>query len=114
MINWAQLKQLEEDLGPGDTADVISLFLTEVEEAIQELYAIPPDDGPKIAATLHFLKGCASNLGFEAFADNCARGEKQAENGQVADVSVAVVDQIYRGSKLLLLKEFTANLSAEC
>jgi hypothetical protein len=37
MINWSQIKQLEEDVGAEDLAEVVMLFLSEVDEAISEL-----------------------------------------------------------------------------
>ncbi|WP_069298564.1 Hpt domain-containing protein [Neptunicoccus sediminis] len=113
MINWAQVRQLEQDVGPEDIGAVIALFLAEVEEAIKDLQAMPPDDTEKIGAMLHFLKGCASNVGFEAFAENCAQGELKAQNGQISDVSTAAVAKIYEGSKQLFLAEFSAHSTAQ-
>lgn len=113
MINWAQVRQLEQDVGPEDLGAVIAVFLAEVEEAIKDLHAIPLDDTAQIAAMLHFLKGCASNVGFEAFAEICAKGEVKAENGQVSDVTTAGVVRIYEGSKKLFLEDFSAHSAVQ-
>ena len=75
MIDWAQVKELQGDMG--DSFDeIVEVFLLEVAEGIARL-----DTGSgtgSMAADLHFLRGAALNLGFVDFARLCAQGEEQA------------------------------------
>ena len=99
MIDWAQIKQLEEDIGEEDFGDVVSLFLAEVDEAVAQLGKNPPDTSDKLAPALHFLKGSAYNLGFKAFGDYCSEGEKLSLEGKGEDVEIAKVITLYTDSK---------------
>ncbi|MEM6618625.1 MAG: Hpt domain-containing protein [Pseudomonadota bacterium] len=112
MIDWAQIKQLEEDVGAEDLGEVIALFLSEVDEAVDEMIASPPADGPSMASALHFLKGSAYNLGFRAFGDYCAEGEKSAGEGDISGVSVEKVQALYGASKTKFYEEFADNSNA--
>ena len=82
MIDWAQARQLQEDVGKEEMAEVVELFLSEVDEAMETLQngydTIPAEDR---AAAFHFLKGCASNLGFKTFGDQCSLGEEVTKGG---------------------------------
>ncbi|PLS22871.1 Hpt domain-containing protein [Neptunicoccus cionae] len=111
MIDWAQVRQLREDIGLEELSGVVAVFLAEAEEAIEELKSQPPDAGDQMAATLHFLKGSASSMGFVAFAETCAQGESKAEKGQVFDVSVGDVVRLYQSSKAIFLKGFPARFA---
>lgn len=111
MIDWAQVRQLEEDIGRDELSGVVTLFLAEAEEAMAELKSLPPDAGARMAATLHFLKGSAFSMGFVAFAETCARGETKAEKGQVFEVPVGDVVRLYQDSKALFLQGFPAGFA---
>lgn len=110
MIDWAQVKQLEVDVGAEDLADVVTLFLSEVDEAVEALQSLPKDSAPEVAAALHFLKGSAFNLGFQQFGEYCATGETQAYGGDTESVSFQEVKRLYSASKSL----FLADLSNHC
>ncbi len=105
MIDWAQIKQLEDDIGTEDFGDVVVLFLEEVDEAVNQLAENPPTDAAQMAPALHFLKGSAYNLGFSAFAEYCSQGEALAENGQAGDVDLAKVIDLYGESKRIFMSE---------
>ena len=111
MINWAQIKQLEEDIGEEDFGDVVSLFLEEVDEAVAQLSKNPPGTSDKLASTLHFLKGSAYNLGFMVFGDCCSEGEKLLLEGKGEDVKIAKVVALYADSKDAFLRQATAHCS---
>jgi HPt (histidine-containing phosphotransfer) domain-containing protein len=105
MIDWSQIKQLEDDIGAEDFGEVIVIFLEEVEETIDKLRsgdAFPVDE---IESTMHFLKGSALNLGFQDFADLCSDGESKAKNGAGTEVALSQVVSLYDASKV----EFLAN-----
>ena len=66
MIDWQQVRQLRDDVGKEEMVEVVVLFLSEVDEAIENLqaeYAVMTTQDR--SAAFHFLKGCAANLGFK-------------------------------------------------
>ena len=113
MINWAQIKQLEEDVGSEDLSEVVTLFLSEVDEAVSELDAVSGGTPQDIAAALHFLKGSAFNLGFQEFGDYCAEGESQAHGGEISQISFEKVQQLYDSSKTIFLSEISQHCAVE-
>lgn len=112
MIDWSQVQQLEEDMGAEELGEVIGLFLAEVEEALAALASDPPADAAEMAARLHFLKGCALNLGFEAFAARCAEGEAAAKAGTHWPVPTSELQALYAESKALFLRDLEAHSRA--
>lgn len=108
MIDWKQVKQLEEDIGAEDFQDVAEMFLDEVDEAVDSLRCNPDLNANALASALHFLKGSAANLGFQDFGECCSQGEKNAEKGQVELVDLGHLVSLYDQSK----KAFLENASA--
>ncbi|KAB7614675.1 Hpt domain-containing protein [Amylibacter sp. SFDW26] len=100
MIDWAQVRQLQEDVGADEMDEVVELFLDEVDEVMENLAtgyeAMAPNDR---SAAFHLLKGCASNLGFKTFADQCSQGEDVTKAGNEPDFKVADLVQVYASSK---------------
>ncbi|MDU8910888.1 Hpt domain-containing protein [Aestuariicoccus sp. MJ-SS9] len=98
MIDWDRALELREEMGEDGFDEVIELFLTEVEEALDRL----GDDAGNPAAmesALHFLKGAALNLGFKGFAALCAKGESEASAGDVSAIETDGVRALYHASK---------------
>ena len=106
MIDWQQVRQLQEDVGKEEMPEVIELFLCEVDEAMAELdqnqSALTVDES---AAAFHFLKGCASNLGFKDFGDMCSNGEQIAKSGLGPNFKISELMLVYLESK----KQFSQN-----
>ncbi len=99
MIDWARVKELRDEIGAEDFAEVVALFLEEADEVIAR---ISPVLGAKaLESDLHFLKGAALNLGFADFAALCQDGERVAAAGD-ATVDLAPVSACYQGSKSAL------------
>lgn len=74
MIDWDRVQALRDEVGVDDFAEVVNLFLEEVDEAMTRLSAgLAPT---ALSAALHFLKGSALNLGFAEFARLCQEGER--------------------------------------
>jgi HPt (histidine-containing phosphotransfer) domain-containing protein len=111
MINWDQVKQLEEDIGAEDFGDVVVMFIDEVDQAVDNLRPSPTLEGEAMSSAMHFLKGSAANLGFEAFSAYCSSGEKLAESGASGDVDLARVVHLYDESKQLFLSEVSNHTS---
>ena len=109
MIDWTQIKQLKEDVGLEDLAEVIEVFIEEVDEAVDVLRDVTQLDAATMETSLHFLKGSALNLGFADFATLCAQGEAKAKENAPNAFDLTKVAPAYDASK----KQFLAELSAE-
>lgn len=72
MIDWNRAAVLRAEIGADDFDEVAALFLQECDDTIAALCAAG-HAGPE---SLHFLKGAALNLGFDALARLCAEGEE--------------------------------------
>ncbi|MEP2531631.1 Hpt domain-containing protein [Shimia sp.] len=106
MINWDRVKELQEEIGAEDFGEVVELFLDEVEEVIVRLKTKP--DLAMLEADLHFLKGSALNLGFQAFSLLCQAGEVAAASGKAETVDLTKILQSFGDSKT----EFQDKLAA--
>ena len=110
MIDWAKVNELREEIGDEDFAEVVELFLEEVEEVINRLREGLPD--PQLESCLHFLKGSALNLGFEEFSVLCADGEQAAARGNYGAVDLTSVITCYDESKERFLSELPGRIAA--
>lgn len=104
MIAWARVAELREEVGEEDFAEVVDLFLEEVEGVLMRL------QGEPVVATLesdlHFVKGSALTLGFQKLSDVCHQGERHAHAAQYDAVDIQAVLETYAASKA----EFTARI----
>ncbi len=103
MIDWERVADLRAEVGEDDFAEVVELFLEEVEEVIARLRVAP--DIARYEEDLHFLKGSALNLGFQSFSGLCQIGEKQAAQGQAHLIEIGQVIEAYGQSKLVFLQD---------
>ena len=110
MIDWEKVTELRSEIGEEDFAEVVELFLEEVDEAMGTLRAGLPQE--KWECCLHFLKGSALNLGFEAFSTLCAQGEAAAANGLLDEIDMNRVIASYDHSKATFLAELSDRLAA--
>ncbi len=95
MIDWVRVIELRNEIGADGFAEVIELFLEEVESVIGTLGQAPatlPED-------LHFLKGSALNLGFRAFGDICRQTERRCTEGTATQADIAATQACYIASK---------------
>jgi len=106
MINWDRVTELRDEIGPEDFAEVVEIFLEEVEQVTSRLETAPSMES--LGADLHFLKGGALNLGFNAFSTLCQAGETSCAEGAPESVDIARILQAYAESKA----EFQAQLNA--
>jgi len=97
MIDWGRVRELRDEIGAEDFAEVVQLFLEETDEVVIKLGAgISSQD---IESALHFLKGSALNLGFQDLANLCQTGEKAAAQGHHDTIDLNQVVDIYETSK---------------
>ncbi len=104
MIDWERVADLRAEVGEDEFAEVVELFLEEVEGVIDRLRATP--QAALYEQDLHFLKGSALNLGFREFSSLCQTGEKLAASGLAAKVDLGGVLVAYEASK----QDFLLNL----
>jgi HPt (histidine-containing phosphotransfer) domain-containing protein len=97
MIDWHRVRELKDEIGEDDFAEVAELFVAEVEDVIDRLrvHAEPA----QLEADLHFLKSSALNLGFSRLAELCQAGERQAASGEAGSIALAPIFDCYEASK---------------
>lgn len=105
MIDWKRVNELRDEIGVEDFAEVVDLFLEEVEQITEKLRKAPDFD--TLGEDLHFLKGSALNLGFRNFSILCQAGETASGEGAAKTVDVGEILTSYDLSKI----EFQAKLA---
>lgn len=97
MIDWDRIENLLAEVGPEDFREVVALFLEEVEEAITRLGET--SDPARLEQEMHFLKGCALNLGFSRLGALCGRGETDAATGEAGKVYIPAIIACFQTSR---------------
>lgn len=110
MIDWSRVRELRDEVGAEEFDEVVELFLEEVDEVVARLRADP--DPTKYEEELHFLKGSALNLGFEALGKLCQSGESAAAAGQQDTVILEPILSCYDRSRASFLAELSNGLAA--
>lgn len=112
MIDWDRVVELRAEVGEEAFAEVVEIFLEEVQEVVERLAAAvsAPVDAATLAADLHFLKGSALNLGFAHLAARCAVGEASAAAGDAAAVDLSALLACYEASRQAFLRDLPARL----
>ena len=111
MIDWDRVAQLRDEIGAEDFDEVVELFLTEVDAAIDQMADLPAVAKPW-EEQLHFLKGAALNLGFRAMSTLCQQGEHAAAAGAVAPVSQAQMRATFDESRDAFLRDLPVRFAA--
>lgn len=96
MIDWDRVKELRTEIGADDFSEVAAMFLEEADEVVARLS--PGLTAKAMEADLHFLKGAALNLGFDALSALCQDGERRAAGGDTS-VDLTAVCSAYFASK---------------
>ncbi|MCG7520432.1 Hpt domain-containing protein [Ruegeria sp. Ofav3-42] len=96
MINWSRVQQLRDEVGASEFDEVVQIFLDEVHEALSRLQH--DTAGTRYEQNLHFLKGSALSLGFEALAKLCQDGERQSAQGQSQAVDLLNIVSVFESS----------------
>ncbi|MCM2561956.1 Hpt domain-containing protein [Lutimaribacter sp. EGI FJ00015] len=101
MIDWTRVNCLRDEVGADCFCEIVDLFLEEVDEGIDRLRngVAPNALGPE----LHFLKGCALNLGFSEFSQLCQTGEVRCKAGEQDKVDMTGLFQCYDASRASFL-----------
>jgi histidine phosphotransfer protein HptB len=100
MIDWNRVRQLQEEIGKDEFAEVVMLFLDEADDVLAKMQK---GSAPAVLAdNCHFLKGAALNLGFQSLAAMCQAAERLAKAGDFI-ANVDEMRQCYRASRAALL-----------
>lgn len=97
MIDWVRVNELREEVGEEDFDEVVTLFLSEVEERLEEMMSATTERN--LEEDMHFLKGSALNLGFVDVAALCQQAESMAAADEITTISAADVNKTYQASK---------------
>ena len=100
MIDWDRLRELCDEIGEEDYAEVVELFFLEADVVIERLRQ--SGTPAEREADLHALKGSALNLGFTALGALCETGERRAVDGTLENRDVEEVIETYRSSRKAL------------
>lgn len=79
MIDWTRMNELRDDVGADAMAELMALFVQEMDDAVAALRANAPPQS--VAADLHFLRGAAANIGLVDVVAQCEAGEATARAG---------------------------------
>lgn len=109
MIQWSRVNELRDEIGAEDFAEVVELFLEEVECTIQELS--PDSTADQMEQHMHFLKGSALNLGFSSFSDLCQDGERKSAKGETDTIDLPAIVKGFEQSKLVFMAELPQKLA---
>ena len=110
MIDWERVSDLRGEVGPEDFGEVVQLFLAEVEAVVERLRDDP--DPARFEEDLHFLKGSALNLGFDALGALCQAGESAAAQGSAESVALGPILSCYDDSRAAFLAGLDEGLAA--
>lgn len=104
MIDWDRIENLLLEVGHNDFREVMGLFTEEVAESITRLAEATDAniDPAQLERELHFLKGCALNLGFTRLAALCGRGESDAASGRAAGIDIREIIDCFHDSRAVL------------
>lgn len=104
MIDWDRIDELRKEIGPEDFAEVAEIFLDELGETIDALSGGTRPDS--LEASMHFIKGCALNLGFSALAGFASDAERLAAEGQSPAVDLLALHDCFDTSRMQFLSRF--------
>ena len=97
MVDWDRIRELRDEIGEEDYAEVVDLFFAEIDEAMRRLDR--PATLREREAELHFVKGSALNIGFRALGELCRSAEDSAAKGTLDEAQVRAVAESYSASR---------------
>lgn len=110
MIDWSRVNELRREIGEDGFAEVVEMFLDEVETGLARLCSATKSQ--TLAEDLHFLKGSAWNLGFRDFGAVCQDGERRAAAGAIGAPDISRLLDSYAMSKTAFLEGLAAAASS--
>jgi HPt (histidine-containing phosphotransfer) domain-containing protein len=96
MIRWDRYEELRSEVGDDDLAEIVDLFLLELEDSVAAIMAAPMSG--LTADAFHALKGSCLNIGFDALADLCAHAEQAVARGEGEGIDRTRLAEVYAAS----------------
>lgn len=88
MIDESRLRELVDDFGADDFADLVEVFLEEVREGLEPLPGLMASGTEQaLRERFHFLKGCARNIGATRMSEICETFETAPGGFTAADLT---------------------------
>lgn len=100
MIDWNRVRELQDEIGRDEFAEVVTMFLDEADEVLKRI--TPTGGAALLRDDCHFLKGAALNLGFSTLASLCQAAERRAKEGDCA-INLIEMRQCYYASREALI-----------
>ena len=100
MIDWHRVRELQEEIGQDEFAEVVTMFLDEADEVLARI--TPAGGAALLRDDCHFLKGAALNLGFASLANLCQTAERRAKEGDCA-INLIEMRKCYHASREALI-----------
>lgn len=100
MIDWDRVRELQDEIGQDEFAEVVTMFLDEADEVLARI--TPAGGAALLRDDCHFLKGAALNLGFASLANLCQTAERRAKDGDCA-VNLIQMRNCYHASREALI-----------
>ena len=91
MINWDRISELQAEVGEDGIADIIEIFLEEMDEGLEGL--AKADQASDVLDRLHFLKGSAQNIGLDTMSALCARFEADIKTDATIQPDISAIRQ---------------------
>ena len=100
MIDWDRVRELQDEIGKDEFAEVVTMFLDEADEVLTRI--TPAGGAALLRDDCHFLKGAALNLGFASLAHLCQTAERRAKDGDCA-INLIEMRRCYHASREALI-----------
>jgi histidine phosphotransfer protein HptB len=97
MIRWERYEELRQEVGDEDLAEIVDLFLAELEEAMTAMMSVPV--AGLTADAFHSLKGSCLNIGFDGLASLCAVAESAVISGKADAIDRDLIAETYTASR---------------
>ena len=102
MIDWTRVLTLHDEVGSAEFRPLLELFLDEIEGVMMSVSSTDP---VIFEEKLHFLKGCAWNLGLRAFGALCELWEALVIRGGGDALDLDQLFACYAQSKQMLVRD---------
>ncbi len=97
MIRWERYEELRQEVGDEDLAEIVGLFLSELDASIAGILDTPATG--LTADAFHALKGSCLNIGFDGLAALCAEAEQAIAQGEGEGIDRARLAEVHAASR---------------
>lgn len=102
MIDKGRIRELRDEVGEDDLAEVIALFCEEIDDLVASL---DTSDGALYPNQIHFLKGSALNIGLDALGELCRIEELRLRADPSARPDVPAIRAAYAKARRALMAD---------